>query len=254
MNLKTVADSQDESSTMKQDISSPKRIDTKKIVPYFHLGEYYKEKLINKLDLSSLSSQEKIVWDDYYIKGTLKNNSHYRASVDYNKVKDKYHVRKSMTKTSNSKKYKIIDSSLFHDLIYGLYTDENHIKYLEEVSGLKLKTNKEERNKYSLNYYGPREYIPVHVDTHDLVLLIVLKTDSENNCTYYIDERYEDISDLFKEQYPNFEKIKAKSKIIKTKEGEAVLFRGGMFPHFTLPHDGERIVIVLNYNIDKNGS
>ncbi len=241
MNLETVADSQDESSTMKQDISSPKRIATKKIVPYFHLGEYYKEKLINKIDLNSLSSKEKISWDDYYTKDML-----------YNKVEDKYHIRKSITKTSNSKKYKVIDSSLFHDLIYGLYADENHIKYLEEVSGLKIKTNKEERNEYSVNYYGPRQYIPVHVDTHDLVLLIVLKIDSENNCTYYIDETHEDISDLFKEEYPNFEKIKGKSKIIKTKEGEAVLFRGGMFPHFTLPHDGERIVIVLNYNIDKN--
>lgn len=240
MNQKTIPDNQDKSFSMKHNVTLDKK-NTKDIVPYFNLGEYYKERLINKIDLNSLSSKERIRWDNYYTNDLIKNNG-----------ENKYHIRNSITKTSNSNKYKLIDSSLFNDLIYGLYTDENHIKYLEEVSGLKIKTNKEERNEYSVNYYESRQYIPVHVDTHDLVLLIVLKIDSENNCTYYIDETHEDISDLFKEEYPNFEKIKAKSKIIKTKEGEAVLFRGGMFPHFTLPHDGERIVIVLNYQIDKN--
>ena len=184
MNQKTIPDNQDESFSMKHNVTLNKK-NTKDMVPYFNLGEYYKERLINKIDLNSLSSKEKIRWDNYYTNDLIKNNG-----------ENKYHIRNSITKTSNSNRYKLIDSSLFNDLIYGLYTDENHIKYLEEVSGLKIKTNKEERNEYSVNYYGPGQYIPVHVDTHDLVVLITLKKDSEGNSTYYIDETHEDISDL----------------------------------------------------------
>ena len=243
MNQETIPDNQDESFSMKHNVTLDKK-NTKDIVPYFNLGEYYKERLINKIDLNSLSSKDKIRWDNYYTNDLINLINKNREN--------KYNIRNSFNETSSFKKYELIDLNHFNDLIYSLYVDKNHIKYLEEVSGLKIKILKQKFNEYAINCYGPKQYAPIHVDTHDLVVIITLKKDSESNSTYYIDEIDEDISDLFKEEYPNFKKIKKKSKLIKCKEREAILFRGGMFPHFTLPHDDERIVIVLNYNIDKN--